>query len=115
MTKNMTFFEFIVVYGLPLILTILLTLTIATFFFIKYYLQKNFFDHITENILLPFECEECKILTHSSQAFLKSTQDEDDALEAGFVNFSCGYLKIIPTSKYIQLPYLIRYLSYALF
>jgi len=59
---RLTFAEFIVKYGLPLILAILLFVTIVSFLFIKFVFKKNFFDFATEKILELFDFDYFEIV-----------------------------------------------------
>jgi hypothetical protein len=110
---NSTFAEFIVKYGLPLILAILILATLASFFFIKFVLKKSFFDFVTEKILGLFDFDYYEIVKldsklNSNECFVRHESES-------FINRECYNLKLKSSSRIIQLPFFTRLVSYALF
>lgn len=131
--------EFLVKYGLPLILLTLIILISISFIIIKFIMNKNYFDYVT-HILLKFSDWEIVELIKIND---KNNQEQPDSQNASssktslilnqndfyknqevmvnlidrkiFLNFQCNYIKIDPSSIFIQFPYLTRFLSYVLF
>ena len=54
---NIEIAEFLVKYGLPLILFVLLVLIIISILMIKFIMRKNYFDYVTEKLLELSEWE----------------------------------------------------------
>lgn len=110
---HLTFAEFIVKYGLPLILAILLFVTIVSFFFIKFVLNKNFFDFATEKILELFDFDYYEIVKLSTK--LNSNEPFVSHESESFINRECYNLKLKSSSRFVQLPFFTRLVSYVLF
>jgi len=110
---HLTFAEFIVKYGLPLILAILLIVTIVSFFLIKFVLNKSFFDLTTEKILELFDFDYFEIVNLNSK--LNSNESFVSHESESFINRECYNLKLKSSSKFIQLPFFTRLVSYVLF
>lgn len=137
--------EFLVKYGLPLIIFTLLILIIISVIMIKLMMNKNYFDYITEKLLHLSDWEIVELVKTDDSLFDKNVkeniiQNDDNqnnlpsslsttslivnetdcnyntkSDRKAFINFQCYYIKIDPCSIFIQFPYLTRFLSYILF
>ena len=118
MLNDIPFAQFIVLYGLPLILVILLGLILISYGLVRYVCKiDKYFDYVTVKLFEIFECEHCNIIEYQSE---EGKNDHTQNLVSktvgiAYVNIDCDCLKLEPTSKYIQFPYFVRYLSYILF
>lgn len=106
--------EFLVKYGLPLILLFLIVSIIASLIVVKFVLKRRYFELITRILIEWFHADLYEIVTLS-----RTTQRNSKSIEYSdrkqYVNIECYNITIDPTSRFIQLPYLVRFLSYILF
>lgn len=104
--------EFLVKYGLPIILVLVLVSFLVSLIIVKVALKKDYLTIVTETIVELFYGDLHELVRVDStpqQSYLiyKNT--------LRYVNIECYNIKIDPTSRFIQIPYLIRLVSLILF
>lgn len=108
MTKFLTA-EFLVKYGLPTILTLIFVTFIVSIVVVKLILKKDYLNCVTEFIVELFYGEIYELTRVRDNSTLSY------ANERQFINVECYNIRIDPTSRFIQIPYLIRLVSLILF
>lgn len=105
--------EFLVKYGLPIILFLIFLSLLVSIIVIKFVLKQKFLNYATEILVENFYGDLYEIVRRSSGNGSKRQIELAD--EKHFINIDCYNIKIDATSRFIQIPYIIRFVSLILF
>lgn len=111
--------EFLVKYGLPIILFFLFLAVIISIVVIKLVLKEPYLKYVTECLVENFYGDMYELVRVREDAVATTSQQQQQVLayerDRQFVNVECYNIRIDASSRFIQIPYLIRFLSLIVF